>query len=65
MELLDNDSEKEKVFAAKATGKCSLRIGEEVGDGKLDKEVAQFIAGSGATCHMTPDADGFYQLPRV
>ena len=36
MELLDDDSEEEKVFAANTTGKYSLRIGEEVGDGKLD-----------------------------
>ena len=36
MELLDDDSEEEKVFAANTTGKCSLRIGEEVGDRKLD-----------------------------
>ena len=58
MELLDDDSEEEKVFAANATGKCSLRIGEEVGDGELDKQVAQYIADSGATGHFTPDADG-------
>ena len=40
MGLPDDDFEEEKVFAAKATGKCSLRIGEEVGDGELDKQVA-------------------------
>ena len=57
MELPDDDSEEEKVFAANATGKCSLRISEEVGDGELDKQVAQYIADSGATCHLTPDAD--------
>ena len=49
---------KEKVFAANATGKCSLKTGEEVGDGELDKQVMQYIADSGATCHLTPDADG-------
>ena len=58
MELPDDDSEEENVFAANETGKCSLRIGEEVGDGELDKQVAQYIADSGAICHMTPDADG-------
>ena len=35
MELPDDDSEEENVFAANATGKCSLRIGEEVGDAEL------------------------------
>ena len=58
MELPDDDFEEENVFAANATGKCSLRIGEEVGDGELDKQVAQSIADSGATCQTTPDADG-------
>ena len=58
MELPDDDSEEKKVFAAHATGKCSLRNGEEVGYEELDKQVAQYIAGSGATCHLTPDADG-------
>ena len=58
MELPDVDSEKEKVFAANATSKCSLRIGEEVGDGMLDKQVAKYIAESGASCHLMPDADG-------
>ena len=57
MELPDDDSDEENVFAANATGKGSLRIGEEVGDGELDKQVAQYIADSGATCRMTPDAD--------
>ena len=42
-----------------AMRKCGLRIGEEVGDGELEKQVAQYIADSGATCHMPPDADGF------
>ena len=37
MKLPDNDSEKENVFAANATGKCSLRNGEEAGGGELDK----------------------------
>ena len=46
------------MFASNATGKCKLRIGEKVGDGELDKQVAQYIADSGATCHMPPDADG-------
>ena len=46
------------MFAANAIGKCSLSIGEEVGDGELDKQVAQYIADSEATCHLTPDADG-------
>ena len=59
MELPDDDSEEEHVFAANTTGKCSLRIGEEVGDGELDKQLAQYIAdNSGATRHMTPNADG-------
>ena len=58
IELLDGDSEEEKVFAANATDKCSLRIGQEVRDGELDKQVAQYIADSGATCHLTPDAGG-------
>ena len=59
MELPDDDSEEEKLFAAaNATGKCSLRIGEEVRDRELDKQVTQYIADSGATCHLTPDADG-------
>ena len=58
MELPDDESEEEKVFAANATGKCSLIIDEEVGDGELDKQVAQYIADSAATCHWTPDADG-------
>ena len=65
MELVDNDSEEENVFAAKATCNCCLRIGGEVGNGELDKQVAQYMADSGATCHRTPDANGFYQLPRV
>ena len=58
MELPDDDSQEEKVFAANATGKCSLRKVEESGDEELDKQVAQYIADSGAPCHMTPDADG-------
>ena len=41
MELLDIDSEEEKVLAGKATSKCSSRIGDEVGDGELDKQVGQ------------------------
>ena len=49
MELPDDDSEDQKVFAANATGKCSLRIGEKVGDGELDNQVAQYIADSRAT----------------
>ena len=58
MELPDDDSEEENVFAANATGKSSLKIGEEVGDRELEKLAAQYIADSGATCYMTPDADG-------
>ena len=58
MDLPDDDSEEEKMFAANATGKCSLRIDEEVGDGELDKQVAQYIGDSEATCHLTPDTDG-------
>ena len=58
IELHDDDSEEKHVFAANGTGECSLRIGEEVGDGELDKQIAQCIADSGATCHMTPNADG-------
>ena len=46
IDLPDNDPEEEHVFAANTTGKCSLRIGEEVGDGELDKQVAQYIADS-------------------
>ena len=37
MELPDDDSEEEKVFAANATGKRSLKIGEEVRYNELDK----------------------------
>ena len=33
-------------------------IGKEVGDGELDKQAAQYIADSGATCHLTPDVNG-------
>ena len=33
MELPDDDSQAEKMFAANATSKCSLRIREKVGDG--------------------------------
>ena len=58
MELSDNDPEEQHVFAASATGKCTWRIGEEVGDEESDKQVAQYIADSGATCHTTPNADG-------
>ena len=58
IELPDDDSEEEKVSSANATGMCSLRIGEEFGDGEFDKQVAQYIADSEATCHLTPDADG-------
>ena len=58
-ELPEDDFEEENVFAANATGKCSLKIGQEVGDGELDKQVAQYIPDSGATCHMAPDADDF------
>ena len=46
------------MFAVIATGKCSLRIGEEVGDGELDKKVVQYITDSGATCHLAPEVDG-------
>ena len=35
-----------------------MGIGEEVGDGELDKKATQYIADSGATGHLTPDADG-------
>ena len=38
VELPDDDSEEEKVFAANVTDKCSLRIGEEVGDGEMDNQ---------------------------
>ena len=58
MELPVGDSKEENVLAANAADKCNLRIGEEVRDGELDKQVAQYIADRGATCHMTPDADG-------
>ena len=58
MELPKDDSKEEKVFAANAIGKCSLRIGEEVGDKELDKQVTQYIADSEPTCPLTPDADG-------
>ena len=46
------------MFTANTTGKRSLRTGKEVRNGELDKQVAQCIADSGATCHLTPDADG-------
>ena len=42
------------MFAADAIGKCSFRIGEEVGNGELDKHVAQHIANSGVAC-ASPD----------
>ena len=58
LELPEDGSEQGKVFTANTTGKCSLRIGKGVRDGELDKQVAQYIADSGATCHLTPDADG-------
>ena len=35
-----------------------MRIGEEVGDGELGKQVAQYIADNGATYHWTPNGDG-------
>ena len=57
IELPDDDS-KEEVFTGNATGKLKLRISEEIGDGELDKQVAQYIADSGATCHLSPEADG-------
>ena len=40
MELPDDDFEEEKVSAANATGNCILRIGEEVGGGELDRQIA-------------------------
>ena len=46
------------MFAANTTGKYSFRIGEEVGDGELDKHVAQYLANRGVACHLTPDVDG-------
>ena len=36
MELRGDDSKEEEVLTVNATGKCSLRLGEEVGDGELD-----------------------------
>ena len=44
-------------FVAKETGKCSVMVGEEVGGGKLGKQVVHYIANSAATCNMTPNAD--------
>ena len=58
MELPEIDSEEKKVFAANATGKCSLMIDQEVGDGELERQVAQYIADSRGTCHLMSDADG-------
>ena len=40
MDLADDGSEEEHVFAANTTGKGSLRISEEVGDVELNKQVA-------------------------
>ena len=46
-----------QAFVAKETRKCSVRVGEEVGCGELNKQIVQHIADSAATCNMTPDAD--------
>ena len=47
-----------QAFAVSEAGKCSVTIGDAVGGVALDKQVVQYIAGSAATCNMTPDADG-------
>ena len=47
-----------QAFVAKETGKCSVMVREEVGSGKLGKQVVQYIADGTATCNMTPDTDG-------
>ena len=46
-----------QAFLAKETGTCRVRVGEEIGDGELGKQVVQYIADSVATRNMTPDAD--------
>ena len=45
------------MFAANARGKCSLIIGQDVGYGEFERQVAQHIADTRGTCHLTPDAD--------
>ena len=47
-----------QAVVAKETGKCRVMVGEEVGGGKLSKQIVQYIADSAATCNMMPDADG-------
>ena len=47
-----------QAFVSKETGKGSMMVGEEVGGGKLGKQVVQYIAGSASTCNMTLDAAG-------
>ena len=47
-----------QAFAATEAGKCNAAIDDRVGGETLDKQVAQYIADSAATCNMTPDADG-------
>ena len=58
MELPDDDFKKAKVFTANATGRFILRTDEEVEGEGLDKQAAQYIADSGATYHLTSEADG-------
>ena len=52
----DNDEE-DKAFTS-CEGKCSVVDGDKVGGGEQAKHVGQYIADTGASCHMTPDADG-------
>ena len=47
-----------QAFVAKKTGKCSVRIGEEIGGKELGKQVVKDIADGVAICTMTPDAGG-------
>ena len=61
MELLTSEDDlamETQEFVSEETGKGSVTVGEEVGGGKLGKQVMQYIADSAATCNMTPDADG-------
>ena len=47
-----------QAFAVSEAGKCSVTIGDAVGEVALDKQVMHYIADSAATCNMTPNSDG-------
>ena len=55
---LEDFSVEARAFVAQETSKYRVMVGEEVGSGELDKQVVQYIAGSAATCNMTPDPNG-------